>query len=314
MKTRAILALALVLSFVLGGIAMAAMVEPDVYEMCRGMELGAHPDPADCLLSTGDAYYECNQIGEYDFAKRTGPTTGEWPLVEKGDFLQRVTVTMIDETSFNWSAKPNAVGAVIVKSVGRGMQAGGFNVYVYDDPGPVDSDTVLSGVTAETTQGQVTGEHTFDINHITFCWDVAGVCMQDETAWAAGLEFDPDSGWAMYVPYDAGAAPFTVDLMAGQHTDAGDVTFSEPVNGEVIITITLDEAWIFYYDIEDDEQDDNIKIQDYMAEPNENTKVAPGLFDWKAAAAIDETSYTITVDQNNFYAVHVDLATGEPCE
>jgi hypothetical protein len=305
-----ILALALVLSFVLGGIVMAASVDPVFYPMCRGGDLGAHPDPADCFISTGDAYYECNQIGEYDFAKRTGPTTGEWPLVETGTFLQWVTVTMVDETSFNWSATPNAVGAVIVKSVGTGMQAGGYNVYSYDPA--VDSDSNLSGVTVDKTNGHTTIEHTFDINHITFCWDLAGVCMEDETAWAEGFAFDPNSGWAMYVPYFG--EEMTVDLIAGQNEVAGDVTFSVPEDGWVDITITLTGDWIFYYDVEDDEQDDNIKIQDYTAEPNENTKVAPGLFDWKAAADIDDVSFTITVEENNFYAVHVDLATGEPCE
>lgn len=310
MKTRTILALTLVLSFVLGGIALAASVEPVVYEMCRGMELGAHPDPADCWLSTGDAMYECTQIGDYDFAKRTGPTDGTWPLVEKGDFLQWVTVTMLDGTSFDWEATPNPVGAVIVKSVGTGIQAGGFNVYIYDPAVP--SDTDLSGVTAEKTNGHTTKTHTFDINHITFCWGVEGVCMQDETAWAAGLEFDPDSGWAMYVPYFG--EELTVDLMAGQHTDAGDVTFSAPVDGWVTITIILEPDWLFYYDVEDDELDNNIKVQDYAVEPDETTSTAPGLFDWKEAADIGDSSYTLTVPENLFYAVHVDLATGVPCE
>ena len=312
MKTRTILALTLVLSFVLGGIALAASVEPVVYGMCRGSDLGKHPDPADCWLSTGDAMYECTQIGDYDFAKRTGPVDGTWPLVETGTFLQWVTVEMIDDTSFDWSATPNAVGAVIVKSVGTGMQAGGFNVYTYDPA--VDGDSDLSGVTAEKTNGHSTVEHTFDINHITFCWDVAGVCMQDETAWAAGLEFDPDSGWAMYVPYYG--EELTVDLIAGQDFEdpAGTVIFSAPENGEVIITITLEPDWIFYYDLADDELDDNIKVQDYAEEPTADTSTAPGLFEWKAAADIDDVSFTITVPENNFYAVHVDLATGEPCE
>lgn len=310
MKKKTILAAPLLLSFVLSGIVVAATVDPVFYEMCRGVDLGAHPDPAECLLSTGDAYYECNQIGDHDFAKRTGPTSNTWPLVETGTFVQWVTVDMLDGTSFDWSATPNAVGAVIVKSVGTGMKAGGYNVYSYDPAVLEDSD--LSGVTVEKTTGQTTVEHTFDINHITFCWDVEGVCMQDETAWAEGLEFDPDSGWAMYVPYDG--EELTVDLIAGQHYDAGDVTFSAPEEGWVTITINLEGDWIFYYDVEDDEQDDNIKIQDYTAEPNENTKTAPGLFDWKASADIADVSYTITVPENNFYAVHVDLATGEPCE
>ena len=310
MRARTILALTLVLSFVLGGIAMAAAVEPVVYEMCRGSELGQHPDPADCFLSTGDAYYECNQIGDYDFAKRTGAVNGTWPLVEKGDFLEWVTITGCDGYTFDWEATPNPVGAVIVKSVGKGMQAGGYNVYIYDPA--VFSDSELSGVTAEKTNGHSTVEYQFAINHITFCWGVEGVCMQDETAWAAGIEFDPDSGWAMYVPYYG--EELTVDLIAGQHHDAGDVTFSAPDDGWVEITITLDEAWLFYYDVEDDELDNNIKVQDYDTAPDATTSTAPGLFDWKAAADIGDSSYTISVPLNNFYAVHVDLATGEPCE
>ncbi|NIV38650.1 MAG: hypothetical protein GWN58_57305, partial [Anaerolineae bacterium] len=104
------------------------------------------------------------------------------------------------------------------------------------------------------------------------------------------------------------------DLIAGQHHDAGDVTFSAPVDGWVEITITLDEAWLFYYDVEDDELDNNVKVQDYDTAPDATTSTAPGLFDWKEAADIGDSSYTITVPENLFYAVHVDLATGESCE
>jgi hypothetical protein len=190
------------------------------------------------------------------------------------------------------------------------MRAGGYNVYSYDPA--VGSDENLSGVTANKTNGQITTEHTFDINHITFCWNVAGVCMEDETAWAAGLEFNPDNGWAMYVPYDGEEK--TVDLMAGQHMDAGDVTFSAPDNGWVTITISLEDGWVFYYDADDDEQDENIKVQDYSVEPDASASTAPGLFDWKAAADVSDASFTISVPENNFYAVHVDLATGEPCD
>jgi hypothetical protein len=157
----------------------------------------------------------------------------------------------------------------------------------------------------------------FNISHASFCWDLQdqGLCYQDETAWAVGADYNDKGGnWAMYVGYDG--TEKTVDIRAdggdGVGMVAGTVTFSEAVDGEVTITIELADGWIFYYDLNDDEEDNNIKVQDYANAPKGNPKV--GKFDWKAMALVGSTSYTITVDQNNYYGVHLDLAYEVPCE
>ena len=282
MKTRTILALTLVLSFVLGGIAMAATgiegVDPVFYEMCR--DAGQHPDPPDMTdcITTGDAKYECDQLVDedgvplgYDWAKRVSAENNTWPLVDHGVFIQDVTIAKSNGFTFDWEVSDHPLGSVLVKSVGKGMLSGGYNVYTYPDE-DVWFDTLLSGVTMYKEMGKDGSqfEYDFDINHITFCWNAIDdngddICVEDETAWAAGLPYVEQGNWAMYVDYYAQEAPFTVDLLAGQDMVAGTVTFSAPYIDEddfsvVDIAIELDDGWTFYYDVDDIEADDNIKI------------------------------------------------------
>ena len=319
MKTRTILALTLVLSFVLGGIAMAASVDPVFYEMCR--DAGQHPDDpiADECITTGDAFYECNQIGEYDWAKRVSAENNTWPLVDHGLFIQDVTIANSNGLTFDWEVSDHPLGSVLVKSVGKGMLSGGYNVYTYPDDWEMMSDTDLSGVTMYKEMGKDGSqfEYDFDINHITFCWNAIDdngddICVEDETAWAAGLPYVEQGNWAMYVDYYAQEAPFTVDLLAGQDMVAGTVTFSAPVDGWVDITIQLGDDWVFYHDVDDIEADDNIKIQDYQSPPPP-VNPAIGHFDWKASIDPGETDATISVPLKNYYAVHVGLGHAVEC-
>jgi hypothetical protein len=118
-----------------------------------------------------------------------------------------------------------------------------------------------------------------------------------ETAWAAGLLYNPEGGgnWATYTPYYGEST--TVTLYAGQTMEAGTVQFSAPAGGLVTITITLDAGWRFYDDPE------NVKIQDYDVAPSGNP--SPGLFDTKGYAT--GSPFSINVPENNFYGVHVDV-------
>ncbi|UCD51109.1 MAG: hypothetical protein JSW27_00465 [Phycisphaerales bacterium] len=130
------------------------------------------------------------------------------------------------------------------------------------------------------------------------------VYWEDETAWAANgnvpLEYRYiDRGnWATYVMYDDAAK--TVTLFAGQTMPVGTVSFSAPVAGEVTITINLTGDWSFADDGE------NVKVQDYAVAPSGNPE--PGLFDHKITAP----PATITVPQNNYYGVHVDVERKMP--
>jgi len=127
----------------------------------------------------------------------------------------------------------------------------------------------------------------------------------DETAWAANgteprsIRYTPRGNWATYVKYDGEAKEVT--LFAGQTIDVGTVHFSEAVDDEITITITLTGDWEFKDGTE------NVKIQDYETAPSGNPAI--GLFDHKGDAM--GSSFSIDVPENNYYGVHVDVGYWE---
>lgn len=117
-----------------------------------------------------------------------------------------------------------------------------------------------------------------------------------ETAWADGTRYVKKGNWATYTKYEGFEK--SVTLYAGQDMEAGTVYFSSPEDGDVTITITLNEGWRFA------PVKENVKIQDYeIAPPAENP--SPGQFDHKGTAS--EQSFSIEVPKNNYYGVHVDV-------
>jgi hypothetical protein len=95
-----------------------------------------------------------------------------------------------------------------------------------------------------------------------------------------------------------------VTLYAGQTIEVGTVNFSDSVDDEVTITITLSGGWAFY----DDMGKDNLMVQDYEYAPT-GINPSPGLFEWKKFES--GTSGSITVPANNFYGVHA-VVVGPP--
>jgi len=317
MKARTILALTLVLSFVLGGIAMAASVDPLPVEMCQPALHMEDPVPYNAhdpwCIDTGDAYYECSQlVGEYDWAaaKRIGPRPGiweEWVYMDHSELIEVIYTTFNKPpTSFDWKVDYNPLGTVIVKSVGKGQAPGGleprgwYMIYTYD--GETTEDFGLTGY-----QGS------YQIDHVTFCWNYVNgngdlECYQEETAWGDGDRYVEQGNWATYFAYPDGP----VDILAGQYMDAGYLTFGEPDDGWVEITVTLENGFVFYYDGADPYQDENLKVQDYEdVPPAENPAI--GHFDWKASIEPGSTTATITVPVNNYYGVHLDVAYPIEC-
>jgi hypothetical protein len=116
-----------------------------------------------------------------------------------------------------------------------------------------------------------------------------------ETAWSDGDRYTKRGNWATYTPYVG--VEKTVTLYAGQTLDAGVVTFSAPFNGEVEVSIELNDGWRF------EDVAENVKIQDYTTAPSGNP--APGLFAHKGDAS--GSAFTIVVPENNFYGVHVNV-------
>ena len=317
MRMRTILALALVLSFVLSGIAMAATYH-DQKPMCR-----PGSEPSDTCIDTGDAYYECGQVTDengdplnLDWAQRGGPTPRTWVLMDKGDLVQRIELYDINpkRTKFSWEAyeQDNPVGAVLIKSEGKGKEPGGtienlggYSFYIYDPRVMQDEDLT-------SYQDEGTGRY-YRIDHITFCWNEVDdngddECYQEETAWAAGTRYVDSGSWATYFPYPDGP----VDILAGQYMDAGYLTFGEPADGWVEITVTLENSFVFYYDKVDTEFDENLKVQDYdEIPPAENPAI--GLFDWKESVEPGSTTASILVPENEYYGVHLDVAYPIEC-
>jgi hypothetical protein len=278
---------------------------------------------------SGDAGQECVVNLGYDF----GLKIDGWSPSVSGDYSgacddqgscelapeynNTITISNNDGQFFDWAASPFALGAVVVK----GGKGGGANIFTY--PLPELSDKYLYSVVktpAVYEDGVMIEEPTFyDISHASFCWDLQqqDKCYQDETAWAKGGYYNTNQrgSWAMYVEYEDGK---TVDLIADGGWDtpegivAGTATFSALNADWVKITINLDNTFIFYYDLGDEEEDENLKVQDYAKAPKGNPKV--GKFEWKESLEVGATEATIIVPLNNYYGVHLDVAYLVPCE
>lgn len=216
------------------------------------------------------------------------------------DFENVITISKATRYTFDWKSYPYPIGAVVVQ--GGPMD----NIFFYDSA--VNSDTELYPFDSGTKKKET-------ISHISFCWNKTDEngndeCYQEETAWAAGLPYVGANQWAMYVDY-AGVEK-EVDLLAGQYMDAGTVTFSAPVDGWVTITVNLKNGFVFYYDLADEEDDDNLKVQDYEFPPEGNPAI--GKFDWKTFIPGGSTTGIIVVPENNYYGVHLDVAFPVECE
>lgn len=123
-----------------------------------------------------------------------------------------------------------------------------------------------------------------------------------ETAWADGANYVVRGNWATYTPYPSEG---TVTLFAGQHLDAGTVTFGPVIDGQVLITIKLNGGdWRFAEDEEGNSINENLKIQGYGGAPSGNP--SPGQFTTSKTTESGQSA-TVTVDAFDFYGIHVDV-------
>jgi len=256
---------------------------------------------------SGNAAFECEQAGACDggFSWKIDENAPDGMYYTNTnmygnvptDFEAVINISNSDGYTFDWSISAGyAVCAVIVKG-GQGA-----NVY--------SNELVTSGQGLFAPVNPNNGKN-FEISHVTFCFKkVEDMCYQEETAWSAGSRYVTKGNWATYTSYSG--TEKTVNIYAGQNMLAGTATFSAPNGGYVDITIELANGFVFYYDVLNATEDNNIKIQDYAVAPKRNP--SPGLFSTKAAANAGSSSYTITVPVNNFYGVHLDVAYQVPCE
>jgi hypothetical protein len=199
-----------------------------------------------------------------------------------------------DHTSFNYNTGPiDATGSVTI-SISRDelpFAAG-------------DCFCIAVRVTIGDDAAWADGEHQPTAESLTRAFDycLQECCYEDESAWADGERYAERGNWATYTDYDSVA--MEVILYAGQTLEAGIVSFSDVVDGEVMITITLNENWQF------DDISGNVKIQGYDEEPPAGNP-APGQFDYHFDAV--SSPFTATVEVAAFYGIHVDLLHEVPC-
>ncbi len=128
------------------------------------------------------------------------------------------------------------------------------------------------------------------------CLVDAPKCYQDDSAWGAGQRYVLRGNWATYTTYSAGS---TVKIYAGQNKYAGNATLSQITNGNVTITITLNEGWSLQA------VSNPVKVQGYTVAPTGNP--SPGRFASKGS------SLTVTVPFANFYGIHLDVRQSVEC-
>lgn len=257
---------------------------------------------------SGNAVAECAQIAAligddfaFQYALKIDPPldgTYEAEFDDDGDgvidHVNAITIGGVAASGgqrFNFSAT-QPIGAVNVKGGNNGA-----NYYLFD-PQASAANNLKAPLNNNRKQTQP------NVSHMTFCWNPEpnGDCgrWEHETAWSDGGFYSRVKGqkgggsWAMYTPFDGTTVEPT--LFAGQHLAAGKVRFDQE-NGQVEITITLNEGWRFA------PTEENLKIQDYAEAPSGNPAI--GKFEHKYHAA--GTSFSVTVPYGAFYGVHVDV-------
>jgi hypothetical protein len=256
-------------------------------------------DEGENIWWPGDpAWLECERAGvdreTYPFAIRIGTGANQDPEFGLTRFVYGNLISVFDVWShkrtgtvaFDWTAEPDPIAKVIVKS-GRASM-------IYDYQPPVNADKGLTGV------GQ------WDPSHLTFCWGPGGggngeCYWTEETAWGAGSRYVDQGNWATYTPYQTGV---NIIIWAGQNMEAGYLTFSEVVDGMVTVTLTLFDGWRFL------DTEENVKIQPYdEIPPAENP--SPGSFDIKETAT--GSPFEIGVPLADYYGIHLEVEW-EYCE
>lgn len=258
---------------------------------------GSGVEPVLLRLTVGDAASEIAQTGcsaGFAFKIDNSAENGTYPT---GDG-NTITITSSDGYTFDWQSNW-PVTCVLVKA-----GSNYYNAYFY--PEGSYGDTGLCAA-INPANGKP-----FGISHVTYGYNEPNMCYREETAWAKGLRYVTKGNWAMYTAYNGEEK--TVDLIAGGGNSAGTVVGTatlEPAGaGYVKITIALTGGAIFYYDVDDPNLDDNVKIQGYAIAPSGNP--APGRFAIKAAVPANTTTYSVTVPANNFYGIHLDVAIPVP--
>jgi len=270
--------------------------------------------PTDVVWWPGDpAREECDRAGgeDLEYAIRIGTGVNEdlYYGLTRTVFgntisIQDIFLTKkaVEDVVWSWTADPDPISLVIVKT--------GRESYIFSyDPAKL-SDTY-----------DKFAEDFWSPSHLTFCWNAGDEpeppgppdppeppeppepCdWVDETAWGAGDPYVEQGNWGTYTPYVYNPEFETrVVIWAGQNMEAGYLTFSDVVDGNVLITITLFDGWQFQ-DVEE-----NVKIQPYPTYDDvpigENPNI--GSFEYKETA--EQSPFEIEVPYADYYGIHLDV-------
>jgi uncharacterized repeat protein (TIGR01451 family) len=283
--------------------------------------VSAETDAADCGTVTNRAWADADND---DPVNDTADVVVECPDIDIEKTAAADTVTAGDTITFTidvWNNGPGtAKNVTLTDTLPNGgltwfedpdnadcMIAGGILTCDFGDLMPDDTASVtISAETDVADCGTVFNRAWADADNddaVNDTADIEVICPpeDDETAWASNelgvplvLPFNPGGtgNWATYVEY-LGAEKL-VTFYADQTTDVGTVHFSAPVGGMVTITIMLTGGATFA-------DGSVVAVQDYSSAPSGNP--SPGQFDYKESPD-SPTMHTITVPENNYYAVH----------
>jgi len=178
--------------------------------------------------------------------------------------------------------------------------------YAYDLGTPVMGDVIEINYYVYIPYGHMHGQYSTaypegeSVHH-----ELKAYCMPlpEETAWGGdsmgdGWSLDSGGGGQWWYYYDT-SGDEEQKITAGRDIEIGIVAVSEPENGEVTITIELNEYW----KLQDDHE--SVKIQVYEEGDLPCSAPTPGLFDTYKGY---ELEVTIEPDEDfEYYAIHLDV-------
>jgi hypothetical protein len=205
----------------------ASGVEAVLVEQAQGKVSGPG------TIKTGNAAFECAQLGFPYGAKVDSPTTGAG--LGTGDGMS-IDYAFAGGTTLAWSSNLG-VSAVLLKA------GTAYNVYLYE---PDESTGDAGLITPAAKNGNLRG-----ISHVTFCWD-----RELAIAKTAAGEFDRTHAWSVTKTADAGqitegeVANFTIAVSYDGYADAnhavaGVITVTNPWTVAATGIVVTDEGATF---------------------------------------------------------------------
>lgn len=196
----------------------------------------------------------------------------------------------------------NALSGVAIAPVQLEGTGGAGGPYTFSATGlPAGLTLSSSGVLSGTPTVEGTFSYTVTVTDKDGNVGSGGTCsvkvtpgFAAETAVGAGYRYPNTSNWFMYSPYKT----TKIDLIAGQHYDAGNIYMSR-TSTATIIRIELQNGFTWA------NVPENLKINPYATAPT--AWVQPGAFAYKFTVSGSIVTVTIPGTNAEFYGIHGDV-------